>query len=169
MKSDRAAAVQDCRHSGGHSSALLGQGSVAKIAIKIYTLASILEIKFIISAFTTSPTVMSVYVSSSVAAGILAVTPFDMMVAKAGAKAHGLRMALIGWRRKMSMVAEQSPTSAVEEKDGKSSSVAAENVEKGDVMVSSYWGISKPKIIREDGTKWPWNCFMPWETYRADL
>ncbi|GFP99832.1 ubiquinol oxidase mitochondrial [Phtheirospermum japonicum] len=54
-------------------------------------------------------------------------------------------------------------------KDGKSSSMAAKKVEKGDVVVSSYWGISKPKIIREDGTEWPWNYFMPWETYRADL
>ncbi|GFP87066.1 ubiquinol oxidase mitochondrial [Phtheirospermum japonicum] len=109
------------------------------------------------------------YVSSSAAAGIRAVTPFDMAVAEAGTQAQGLRMALIGWRRKMSTVAEQSPTSAVAEKDGKRSSVAAEKVEKGDVVVSSYWGISKPKIIREDGTEWPWNCFMPWETYRADL
>ncbi|OUZ99339.1 Alternative oxidase [Macleaya cordata] len=37
------------------------------------------------------------------------------------------------------------------------------------VVVSSYWGVSRPKVTREDGTVWPWNCFMPWETYRADL
>jgi len=28
------------------------------------------------------------------------------------------------------------------------------------VVESSYWGISRPKIMREDGTEWPWNCFM---------
>jgi len=27
-------------------------------------------------------------------------------------------------------------------------------------VVSSYWGISRPKVHREDGTEWPWNCFM---------
>ncbi|GMN49448.1 hypothetical protein TIFTF001_018621 [Ficus carica] len=47
----------------------------------------------------------------------------------------------------------------------------ASEVKKGEshVMASSYWGISRPKIKREDGTDWPWNCFMPWETYEADL
>lgn len=43
-----------------------------------------------------------------------------------------------------------------------------EKEEKG-IVVSSYWGISRPKITKEDGSAWPWNCFMPWETYRADL
>lgn len=28
------------------------------------------------------------------------------------------------------------------------------------VVESSYWGISRPKVVREDGTEWPWNCFM---------
>ncbi|KAK0589263.1 hypothetical protein LWI29_011855 [Acer saccharum] len=37
------------------------------------------------------------------------------------------------------------------------------------IQASSYWGISRPKIKREDGTHWPWNSFMPWEAYRADL
>ncbi|KAM7280863.1 hypothetical protein ACFE04_007997 [Oxalis oulophora] len=44
-----------------------------------------------------------------------------------------------------------------------------ENEKGGKLMVSSYWGISKPKVTREDGTDWPWNCFMPWDTYEADL
>nr|ACB30184.2 mitochondrial alternative oxidase 2 [Hypericum perforatum]AOA32903.1 mitochondrial ubiquinol oxidase [Hypericum perforatum] len=35
-------------------------------------------------------------------------------------------------------------------------------------VASSYWGISRPKVTREDGTDWPWNCFMPWESYRTD-
>ncbi|KAL5547430.1 hypothetical protein UlMin_002661 [Ulmus minor] len=37
------------------------------------------------------------------------------------------------------------------------------------MTVSSYWGISRSKVTREDETDWPWNCFMPWETYQADL
>ncbi|GJS65526.1 ubiquinol oxidase, mitochondrial-like protein [Tanacetum coccineum] len=35
--------------------------------------------------------------------------------------------------------------------------------------VMSYWGISRSKITREDGTEWPWNCFMPWDTYQSNL
>ncbi|KAF5750578.1 mitochondrial alternative oxidase 1 [Tripterygium wilfordii] len=33
----------------------------------------------------------------------------------------------------------------------------------------SYWGIPPEKISKEDGTEWKWNCFRPWETYKADL
>ncbi|QCD84102.1 alternative oxidase 3, mitochondrial [Vigna unguiculata] len=36
-------------------------------------------------------------------------------------------------------------------------------------VISSYWGISRPKVRREDGTEWPWNCFMPWDTYHSDV
>eukprot|EP00262_Sarcandra_glabra_P012140 TRINITY_DN3063_c0_g1_i6.p1 TRINITY_DN3063_c0_g1~~TRINITY_DN3063_c0_g1_i6.p1 ORF type:complete len:331 (-),score=50.40 TRINITY_DN3063_c0_g1_i6:1072-2064(-) len=35
--------------------------------------------------------------------------------------------------------------------------------------ISSYWGISRPTITRQDGTVWPWNCFRPWDTYEADM
>ncbi|KAK3185043.1 hypothetical protein Dsin_032329 [Dipteronia sinensis] len=44
-----------------------------------------------------------------------------------------------------------------------------EEDEDNKIQASSYWGISRPKITREDGTHWPWNSFMPWEAYRADL
>ncbi|KAF5737411.1 Alternative oxidase 1B [Tripterygium wilfordii] len=33
----------------------------------------------------------------------------------------------------------------------------------------SYWGIPHEKVLKEDGTEWKWNCFKPWETYKADL
>lgn len=33
----------------------------------------------------------------------------------------------------------------------------------------SYWGVEAPKLTKEDGTEWKWNCFRPWETYEADL
>lgn len=26
--------------------------------------------------------------------------------------------------------------------------------------VSSYWGVMRPTVTKEDGTAWPWNCFM---------
>ncbi|KAL0387142.1 UNVERIFIED_CONTAM: Ubiquinol oxidase, mitochondrial [Sesamum radiatum] len=109
------------------------------------------------------------YVSScAAAAGIRALTPLDVSAA-GGMEARGLSMVLIGWRRMMSTAAEPSSTSAVAEKDDKSKSVTTGNEKTGDVVVSSYWGISRPKVTREDGTEWPWNCFMPWETYRADV
>ncbi|OMO77921.1 Alternative oxidase [Corchorus olitorius] len=47
--------------------------------------------------------------------------------------------------------------------------LATEEQKAKGMMVSSYWGISRPKITREDGTEWPWNCFMPWETYKANI
>ncbi|XP_051219114.1 ubiquinol oxidase 1b, mitochondrial [Lolium perenne] len=34
--------------------------------------------------------------------------------------------------------------------------------------VASYWGVQPRKLVREDGTEWPWFCFTPWDTYRAD-
>ncbi|GER47180.1 ubiquinol oxidase [Striga asiatica] len=101
--------------------------------------------------------------SSSSAVVIRAPKLFGALI---GEHPRGSRMALIGWRRMMSTEAEHSSTSAVVEKEDKSNVAVAE---KGGLVVSSYWGISKPKITREDGTEWPWNCFMPWETYRADV
>ncbi|ERN14619.1 ubiquinol oxidase, mitochondrial isoform X2 [Amborella trichopoda] len=37
------------------------------------------------------------------------------------------------------------------------------------VVVSSYWGVMNQKIIKKDGTLWPWNCFKPWDAYTPDL
>ncbi|XP_057493747.1 ubiquinol oxidase 2, mitochondrial-like isoform X2 [Actinidia eriantha] len=63
------------------------------------------------------------------------------------------------WRRAMSTAAEKE--SAVAEKDRKGSGVAEKKKEDGGKMVvSSYWGVWRPKITKEDGTEWPWNCFM---------
>lgn len=28
------------------------------------------------------------------------------------------------------------------------------------VSVASYWGVTRPRVKREDGSDWPWNCFM---------
>ncbi|MED6170355.1 Aldehyde oxidase 3 [Stylosanthes scabra] len=43
------------------------------------------------------------------------------------------------------------------------------NNNSNNVVVSSYWGITRRKVVREDGTEWPWNCFMPWDTYHSDV
>ncbi|XP_073271426.1 ubiquinol oxidase, mitochondrial-like isoform X2 [Primulina huaijiensis] len=61
----------------------------------------------------------------------------------------------VGWRRLMSSAAEHS-SSGMEKKG--SHDVALEKAEKGGI--SSYWGITRPKITKEDGTEWVWNCFM---------
>lgn len=60
---------------------------------------------------------------------------------------NDMSLGVMYWRRMMVM-----RTYSSSEKESKGE-------EKG-VIVSSYWGISRPKITREDGTEWPWNCFM---------
>ncbi|XP_050263069.1 ubiquinol oxidase, mitochondrial isoform X2 [Quercus robur] len=77
------------------------------------------------------------------------------------------------WRsRMMSSVAEKSKevvngggVEAIKEEEKKDKKNGDE--EKG--MVNSYWGLSRPSIKRPDGTDWPWNCFMPWDSYEADV
>ncbi|MFQ6662287.1 hypothetical protein Gotur_030154 [Gossypium turneri] len=81
---------------------------------------------------------------------------------------NGVAFGGFEWRRMMS----SSPASvekATSEKDDKTENSVMEETKGKEVMAASYWGISRPKITREDGTDWPWNCFMPWETYKADL
>ncbi|KAK3414156.1 hypothetical protein EUGRSUZ_I02663 [Eucalyptus grandis] len=91
--------------------------------------------------------------------------------AEFGRRPGGVSCGVIFARRMLSSSAtEPAPI----DKEKKQSASAEEEEEKkknggGAVVPSSYWGISRPKITREDGTEWPWNCFMPWETYRADL
>ncbi|RYR17507.1 hypothetical protein Ahy_B03g062224 [Arachis hypogaea] len=51
----------------------------------------------------------------------------------------------------------------------KKSEVNNNNNTNNNGVVSSYWGITRPKVKREDGTEWPWNCFMPWDTYHSDV
>ncbi|BAB09852.1 alternative oxidase 2 [Arabidopsis thaliana] len=63
-----------------------------------------------------------------------------------------------------------SSASAMEKKDENLTVKKGQNGG-GSVAVPSYWGIetAKMKITRKDGSDWPWNCFMPWETYQANL
>jgi hypothetical protein len=62
------------------------------------------------------------------------------------------------WTRMMSSVAPGPTTTTAAEKKDKG--VEARKNEETAAAVSSYWGVSRPKIKREDGTDWPWNCFM---------
>ncbi|CAK8578029.1 unnamed protein product [Lathyrus sativus] len=74
------------------------------------------------------------------------------------------------WKRMMASQAAIPPTGEAEAKStGKEKSDKESSGTKNNKVVSSYWGISRPKITREDGTEWPWNCFMPWETYESNL
>ena len=59
----------------------------------------------------------------------------------------------------MSSAPASMEKASVEKKEKKENSVTEEEEGK-EVSPSSYWGISRPKITREDGTDWPWNCFM---------
>lgn len=60
------------------------------------------------------------------------------------------------------MLSSPATDPAPADKARKESAVAEEEKKNGGgaVVPSSYWGISRPKITREDGTEWPWNCFM---------
>lgn len=98
--------------------------------------------------------------SSSSAAAAVAAAPCDVFEVAKG-QSLGLSM---GWRRLMSSTVE--PSSSGTEKKG-SYGLALEKAEKGGI--SSYWGITRPKVTKEDGTEWVWNCFMPWETYHSNL
>ncbi|XP_057965891.1 ubiquinol oxidase 2, mitochondrial-like [Malania oleifera] len=35
--------------------------------------------------------------------------------------------------------------------------------------VGSYWGVAPSKVTKSDGTEWQWNCFRPWDAYKADM
>ncbi|XVF67207.1 hypothetical protein PTKIN_Ptkin10aG0101800 [Pterospermum kingtungense] len=82
---------------------------------------------------------------------------------------NGMAFGAFEWRRMMSSAPASAEKAVSGKEDKNEGPVAAEDKNGKEVVASSYWGISRPKITREDGTDWPWNCFMPWETYRADL
>ncbi|EOX98793.1 Alternative oxidase 2 [Theobroma cacao] len=81
---------------------------------------------------------------------------------------NGMPFGGFEWRRMMNSAPAWTEKVPLEKEEKKENPATGEK--KGtEMMVSSYWGISRPKITKEDGTDWPWNCFMPWETYKADL
>ncbi|GMH03005.1 hypothetical protein Nepgr_004844 [Nepenthes gracilis] len=88
----------------------------------------------------------------------------------AGVKYHQSSMltSVSQWRRAASTEAAAAATSLAE-KEKKEENSGEEGRKKEGAVVSSYWGISRPGITREDGSVWPWNCFMPWDTYRSTV
>ncbi|OMP07881.1 Alternative oxidase [Corchorus olitorius] len=82
---------------------------------------------------------------------------------------NGMPFASVELRRMMSTASAPASMGKVPlATEEKKENPATEEQKAKDMVVSSYWGISRPKITREDGTEWPWNCFMPWESYKAN-
>ncbi|CAK9164299.1 unnamed protein product [Ilex paraguariensis] len=101
------------------------------------------------------------YISSAAASPLSAVavvTSSDEAVVVRGQGLGFLGGAPWSWRT-MSTAAEPEARK-VEKESSTAVPGKKKNEESGEVVVSSYWGISRPKITREDGTEWPWNCFM---------
>ncbi|KAJ0443009.1 putative ubiquinol oxidase (non-electrogenic) [Helianthus annuus] len=95
------------------------------------------------------------------AAVVFSFRPFDRSVMVADQDFGSFQ-----WRRMMCSAAEPAAKApAVKQADAG----AAKKEGEDQVAVSSYWGISRSKITREDGSEWPWNCFMPWDTYESNL
>ncbi|KAI4962578.1 hypothetical protein ZWY2020_029114 [Hordeum vulgare] len=63
---------------------------------------------------------------------------------------------------------EAAAPHAKQEDDAKSPQAAATPAQQNKKAVVSYWGIEPRKLVKDDGTEWPWFCFRPWDTYRPD-
>lgn len=72
------------------------------------------------------------------------------------------------WRRMLSSASAPSPAPETETKEGDRKSVAVSDARHREMKqrqaetgsVPSYWGVRPAKVMREDGSAWPWNCFM---------
>lgn len=53
-----------------------------------------------------------------------------------------------------------SESSTTEKEKEKENSLTEAKKREYSVVASSYWGIPRRRITREDGTEWPWNSFM---------
>ncbi|XLR63826.1 hypothetical protein S83_014498 [Arachis hypogaea] len=70
----------------------------------------------------------------------------------------------------MALSSEKEKNNEEKKKIGPSSESVGNKENSNDKgIIASYWGINPSKITKEDGTEWKWNCFRPWETYKADL
>nr|UHK02567.1 mitochondrial alternative oxidase 1a [Ipomoea batatas] len=58
-----------------------------------------------------------------------------------------------------------SPPASEEKKAPQAAGEAVDNK----VVISSYWEVTPAKVSKADGSPWRWNCFRPWETYKADV
>ncbi|KAL2544360.1 Ubiquinol oxidase 1a [Forsythia ovata] len=84
---------------------------------------------------------------------------------------------VVAWMRLPAVGARNASTVSLGEKQqedekkvqGGATSGASAGGENNNKGIVSYWGVEPAKITKEDGTEWRWNCFKPWETYKADL
>ncbi|CAK9179422.1 unnamed protein product [Ilex paraguariensis] len=102
---------------------------------------------------------------------VFSTTPFGN--AMSSEVSHVSRPTSIGWVRFPMLEVRNWSTMASgavkDEKPGQLASSAAGSEEGGsEKAIVSYWGVAPPKISKEDGSPWRWNCFRPWETYKAD-
>lgn len=66
--------------------------------------------------------------------------------------------AMIGVRDFSKMTFEKKKTMENQSEKG-SSGGEADQGNKGEQLIVSYWGVKPMKITKEDGTEWKWSCF----------
>ncbi|XP_059276592.1 ubiquinol oxidase 2, mitochondrial-like [Lycium ferocissimum] len=96
-----------------------------------------------------------------------------------GNSMKGSEKAVLTWIRYFSIMSSRNASTMTlsekeqndqdDQKKVRSCSITTPSGGNNNKGVVSYWGIQPPKVTKEDGTPWRWNCFMPWETYKADL
>lgn len=98
------------------------------------------------------------YVSTALASVVL--RPSNLAAA---ADTRCLNDMSFNWRMRMMSSGSEAALTSDKDNGPKKKDEAAKDVEKqtrSSAVVSSYWGVSRPRILREDGSEWPWNCFM---------
>ncbi|KAK9276220.1 hypothetical protein L1049_005751 [Liquidambar formosana] len=82
----------------------------------------------------------------------------------------------VSWVRVPVLGARNGSTLALGEKEQKEAEKQPQTASAGGSVpgpdekgIVSYWGVPPSKVAKEDGSEWRWNCFRPWETYKADL
>lgn len=118
--------------------------------------------------FTTTTSAATVDQAASAAAKII--IPGGGNHIRGGTMAGFVRFPFTGGMRQASTVAldaeeKVKPSEEISPAPGGGSAGDGAD-EKG---IVSYWGVQPKKVTKEDGTAWKWSCFMPWETYQADL
>ncbi|XP_065849023.1 ubiquinol oxidase, mitochondrial-like [Euphorbia lathyris] len=80
---------------------------------------------------------------------------------------NGASLGTFYLRRMMSTTAEPG-VAEKDQKEENSLGKVAKADSSSSAVVPSYWGIDRPKLKRDDGSEWPWNCFMPWDSYKSN-
>jgi ubiquinol oxidase len=82
-----------------------------------------------------------------------------------------MRLPVLGSRKASSVAVadKQQEDEGKKAQGGSTGSSASNGGGNGNKGIVSYWGVEPAKVMKEDGTEWSWNCFRPWETYKANL